>query len=152
MIINDRFEVFVGKRTDIKTESWQMPQGGIDDGETAEEAVMREMKEEIGNDYGKIIASTDNWYTYDLPRYLIAKLWDSKYRGQKQKWFLIKYLGEDKDIDILSDEFSEFVEWKWMKMEDLVHIIVSFKKDIYLSVIEEFRDEIIKLKTKNDHS
>ncbi|MCT4635995.1 MAG: RNA pyrophosphohydrolase [Rickettsiales bacterium] len=145
MIINDKFEVFVGKRIDSKTEAWQMPQGGIDDGEVPRGAVLREMKEEIGTDNAEILAETKQWYHYDLPFYLISKLWNGRYRGQRQKWFLLKYLGKDKDIKI-DNEHPEFASWKWVKMEELPQIIVPFKKKLYISVIEEFRDTIISLK------
>lgn len=147
MIINDKFEVFVGKRLDSRTEAWQMPQGGIDDGEVPRGAVLREMKEEIGTDNAEILAETKQWYHYDLPFYLISKLWNGRYRGQRQKWFLLKYLGADKDIKI-DNEHPEFIAWKWVKMEELPQIIVPFKKDLYISVIEEFRDTIISLKEK----
>lgn len=146
MIINDNCEVFVGKRADSKVEAWQMPQGGIDEGESEEKAALREMHEEIGNDYGEILAITAKSYTYDIPEYLIPKLWNGKYRGQKQKWFLIKYLGKDKDINISASKYSEFLEWKWSKIEELPNIIIPFKKQIYINVIEEFRDHILKLK------
>lgn len=145
MIINNKFEVFVGKRLDSKTEAWQMPQGGIDDGETPRVSALREMKEEIGTNNAEIIAETKQWYHYDLPFYLISKLWNGRYRGQRQKWFLLKYLGADEDITI-DNEHPEFIAWKWVKMEELPQIIVPFKKSLYISVIEEFRDVIISLK------
>ena len=147
MILNDKFEVFVGKRIDSKTEAWQMPQGGIDEGETPKESALREMKEEIGTDNAEILAETKQWYHYDLPFYLISKLWNGRYRGQRQKWFLLKYLGTDEEIDIDS-KHPEFIVWKWVKMEELPQIIVPFKKNLYISVIEEFRDVIWALKEK----
>ncbi len=146
MILNNNFEVFVGRRVDSKTEAWQMPQGGIDKGESPEEAALREMKEEIGTDKAKIIAQTTQWYKYDLPAYLISKLWNGKYRGQRQKWFLLNYLGEDKDIDINYGDNIEFTEWRWVKIEELPQIIVPFKKHLYISVIEEFRDILLSLR------
>jgi putative (di)nucleoside polyphosphate hydrolase len=145
MILNHKLEVFVGRRIDSKFEAWQMPQGGIDEGETPEIAVMREMKEEIGTNNAEIICKTKQWYKYDLPSYLIARLWNGRYRGQRQKWFLLKYLGKDEDINI-HYAHAEFAEWKWVKIEELTQIIVSFKKSLYVSVIEEFRDSIISLK------
>ena len=145
MILNDKFEVFVGRRVDSKTEAWQMPQGGIDDGETPEEAAMREMKEETGTDNAEIIAKTKEWYKYDLPSYLISKLWNGRYRGQRQKWFLLKYLGQNDEINIHYAN-AEFTDWKWVKIEELTQIIVPFKKNLYLSVIEEFRDPILLLR------
>jgi putative (di)nucleoside polyphosphate hydrolase len=148
MILNDKLEIFVGRRVDSKTEAWQMPQGGIDDGEDPEAAALREMKEEIGTDNAKIIAKTKQWYKYDLPNYLVSRLWNGRYRGQRQKWFLLRYLGKDEDINILHHHDVEFSEWKWTKIEDLTQIIVPFKKSLYISVIEEFRDVLISLKAK----
>lgn len=147
MILNEKLEVFVGRRVDSKSEAWQMPQGGIDDGEHPKEAVLREMKEEIGTNNAQIIAETQQWYHYELPFYLISKLWNGRYRGQRQKWFLLKYLGNDSDINIHSTHM-EFIDWKWVKIEELTQIIVPFKKNLYISVIEEFRDVIISLKEK----
>lgn len=147
MILNDKLEVFVGKRIDTKTEAWQMPQGGIDDGENPSESVLREMREEIGTDKAEIISETKQWYHYDLPFYLIGKLWNGRYRGQRQKWYLLKYFGNDQDINIES-EHPEFSIWKWVKIEELPQIIVPFKKNLYISVMEEFRDIILSLKDK----
>ncbi len=147
MILNANFEVFVGRRIDSKTEAWQMPQGGIDDGETPEEAAIREMKEEIGTNNAEIISATKQWYKYDLPTYLISKLWNGKYRGQRQKWFLLKFLGTNSDINI-SHIPAEFTDWKWVKIEELTQIIVPFKKNLYISVIEEFRDILLTLREK----
>jgi putative (di)nucleoside polyphosphate hydrolase len=148
MILNDKLEIFVGRRVDSKTEAWQMPQGGIDDGEDPEIAALREMKEEIGTDNAEIIAKTKQWYKYDLPNYLVSRLWNGRYRGQRQKWFLLRYLGKDEDINIAHHHDVEFSEWRWAKIEDLTQIIVPFKKSLYISVIEEFRDVIIALKAK----
>lgn len=145
MILNNKFEVFVGRRVDSKTEAWQMPQGGIDEGEEPTEAALREMHEETGTDFAEIIAETKKWYHYDLPFHLISKLWNGRFRGQRQKWFLLKYLGTDGDINI-NHHHPEFIAWKWVKMEELTQIIVPFKKDLYISVIEEFRDVILSLK------
>ncbi len=147
MILNQDLEVFVGRRIDSKTEAWQMPQGGIDDGETPEDAAMREMEEEIGTRNAEIIFKTKEWYKYDLPVYLISKLWNGRYRGQRQKWFLLKFLGQDSDIDITKHQ-QEFTEWKWVNIEDLPQIIVPFKKKLYITVIEEFRDVLLKMKGK----
>lgn len=145
MILNSKFEVFVGRRVDSKSEAWQMPQGGIDEGETPEIAVMREMKEETGTNNAKIIAKTKLWYKYDLPIYLISRLWNGRYRGQRQKWFLLKFMGQDSEINI-HFENAEFTDWKWVKIEELTQIIVPFKKNLYIAVIEEFRDAILALR------
>ncbi len=146
MIVNKNCEVFVGKRIDTKIEAWQMPQGGIDDHEDPDIAAFREMEEEIGTNEGIIICRSSKLYSYDLPSYLIPKLWDGKYRGQKQQWYLIKFTGEDKNINIRNSAVPEFIEWKWTKIEELPDIIVPFKRDLYIAVIEEFRDELLKLK------
>jgi putative (di)nucleoside polyphosphate hydrolase len=146
MILNKECKVFVGKRNDVRQDAWQMPQGGVDDGESAEDAVFREMEEEIGNNYGEIIACTKKEYSYEIPDYLIQKLWDGKYKGQNQRWYLLRYLGQDKDININASSESEFKDWKWLEIEELVHKIIPFKRTLYLNVIEEFRDEIIKFK------
>ena len=145
MILNPRLEVFVGRRIDSKLEAWQMPQGGIDDGEAPADAAFREMKEEIGTNNAKILAHTKQWYQYDIPFYLIHKLWNGRYRGQRQKWFLLEYLGTDEEINIHCAH-AEFVEWKWSKIEELPNIIVPFKRNLYISIIEEFRDIILSLK------
>lgn len=148
MILNSKFEVFVGRRIDSKSEAWQMPQGGIDEGETPEKAAIREMKEEVGTDNAKIISKTKQWYKYDLPNYLISKLWNGRYRGQRQKWFLLQFLGEDSEINI-NYENAEFTDWKWVKIEELTNIIVPFKKNLYISVIEEFRDILLTLRAEH---
>ena len=148
MIINDKAQVFVGKRIDSKNEFWQMPQGGIDEGETASKAAFREMKEEIGTDLGEILCETKDWYSYKIPEYLISRLWNGQYCGQKQKWFLIKFTGTNKDIKIDFDDNPEFMEWRWSEMQDLPNIIIPFKRDLYKSVIEEFRDHILEIKSK----
>jgi putative (di)nucleoside polyphosphate hydrolase len=147
MIINSKFEIFVGRRIDAKTEAWQMPQGGIDAGETPEVAAMREMKEEVGTNNAEIVAKTKQWYKYDLPNYLISKLWNGRYRGQRQKWFLLNFLGNDDEINIHYDH-AEFTDWKWVKIEELTQIIVPFKKNLYIAVIEEFRDVLIEMREK----
>lgn len=137
MIINNDGQVFLGKRVESKYEAWQMPQGGIDNAETPSKAVRREMMEEIGCDKGEIIAETKKWYSYDIPEFLVSKLWDGKYKGQKQKWFLIRFTGEDSDIDIQTDN-PEFREWCWADPSDLPQLIVPFKKILYDAVLEEF--------------
>lgn len=150
MIVNKDLKVFVGKRIDSRNESWQMPQGGIDPGEPFYDAVKREMFEEIGTNNGDILAETKEWYKYDIPMYLVPKLWDGKYRGQQQKWFLIEYKGTDEDINLSVNDHPEFMEWKWSKMEELSEIVVPFKKDLYINVIAEFIDIIIELKRRKN--
>ncbi len=137
MLINKNHQVFLGKRIDTKIEAWQMPQGGIDLGETPSKAAMREMEEEIGSGKGSILAESKNWYSYELPDFLIPKLWNGSYRGQKQKWFLVKFTGEDSDININTDH-PEFGEWQWASINQLTKLIIPFKKRLYSAVIQEF--------------
>ena len=138
MIIDDKNRIFVGQRIDTRVEAWQMPQGGIDVGETPSSAAMREMKEEIGCNDGHIIAETKYWYSYDLPKFLIPKLWNGIYRGQKQKWFLIRFTGDEKNININTIN-PEFANWRWTTTQELPEIIVPFKRKLYSAVMEEFK-------------
>lgn len=138
MIIDNRNRVFVGKRVDTRIEAWQMPQGGINMGETPSSAAMREMEEEIGSNKGYILAESKYWYSYDLPKFLIPRLWNGSYRGQKQKWFLIKFTGTDQDINLTSHS-PEFCEWRWASFEELFDIIIPFKKKLYQAVLDEFK-------------
>lgn len=138
MLLNRDNRVFVAKRIDMRTEAWQMPQGGIDPGETPREAAMRELLEETGTDKAEIIAENDGWLEYDLPEHLVPQLWGGQYRGQKQKWFALRFLGEDSDINIQT-EIPEFTEWKWVEMHELPAIIVPFKQALYARLVEEFR-------------
>ena len=139
MLINDDGHVFVGQRLDNNQNAWQMPQGGIDCDEDPQSAAYRELLEEtaIEQENVKFLAKASKWLLYDLPEDLIPKLWDGKYRGQKQKWFLFKFLGTNRDINI-STEHPEFSNWKWMPKENLLEEIVPFKKSVYESVLREF--------------
>lgn len=140
MVFNDQKKIFVGKRIDNQ-EAWQMPQGGVDQNEDCETAAKRELFEETGIQSIRIIKKSSNEYIYDLPEHLIGKIWKGKYKGQKQEWFLIKFLGPDSEINI-NQKHPEFNEWKWVNINDLPNLIVSFKKNLYLSVIEEFSNSI----------
>jgi putative (di)nucleoside polyphosphate hydrolase len=137
MIIDHQHRVFVGRRTDTKSNAWQMPQGGIDLGETASSAAFREMKEEIGSNNGYILAESKYWYSYDLPKFLIPRLWNGEFRGQKQKWFLIKFIGTDQDININTDN-PEFNAWQWINCEKLLEVIIPFKLKLYQAILKEF--------------
>lgn len=137
MIINEENNIFLGKRIDTRIEAWQMPQGGIDIGETPSGAALREMKEEIGTDKGHILAESKYWYSYDLPKFLIPKLWNGSFKGQKQKWFLIRFTGQDKDIDI-NAYTAEFSEWRWASFAELPKVIIPFKRKLYRAVLSEF--------------
>ena len=139
MLINDDGHVFVGQRLDNNQNAWQMPQGGIDGDEDPQSAAYRELLEETGieQENVKFLATSSKWLLYDLPEDLIPKLWDGKYRGQKQKWFLFKFLGTNRDINI-STEHPEFSNWKWIPKENLLKTVVPFKKSVYENVLREF--------------
>ncbi|MGB1539960.1 MAG: RNA pyrophosphohydrolase [Rickettsiales bacterium] len=137
LLLNPHNLVFVAKRIDMPSEAWQMPQGGMDDGETPEEAAFRELKEEIGTHNAEIIAESKDWLTYDLPEPLIGKLWGGKYRGQKQKWFAMRFLGEDAEINLDTEE-PEFLEWKWEQLHRTPELIVPFKRELYQKLVDEF--------------
>ena len=137
VVINKDGLVFVGKRIDSNLNAWQMPQGGIENGESPRNAGLREMKEEIGTNNVKLIGEIDNWLNYDIPQKLSSKLWDGKYRGQTQKWLAFQFLGNDDEININTED-PEFKEWKWEEHKNLVNLAVPFKKDIYKKIINEF--------------
>ena len=139
MLVNAVGRVFVAKRIDSPSDYWQMPQGGIDEGEDPAKAVMRELQEETGTDKAEIIAESERWRAYDLPDELIGKLWGGRYRGQRQKWFALKFLGEDNDIDIEAHETPEFSDWKWVEIDEVVNLVVPFKRDLYRDIILELR-------------
>lgn len=143
VIVNRDGRVFAGQRIDNPGPAWQMPQGGIDPGETPREAALRELAEETGiaPDRVEILAETRDWLRYDLPPELVPRLWGGRYRGQKQRWFLMRFLGSDADIDIRAGH-PEFSRWAWLAPEDLLARIVPFKRDTYARVFAEFRDLI----------
>jgi putative (di)nucleoside polyphosphate hydrolase len=150
VLMNARGQVFVAERVDTPG-AWQMPQGGIDKNEVPREAALRELKEETGTDQAKIIAVTRSWLRYDLPADLQDKVWKGKYRGQEQKWFLMKFTGRDEDIDIAT-EHPEFGAWKWLKFEDLPKVIVGFKREIYKQVVDAFKDKVKALRSAQRHA
>ncbi|MEN2978385.1 RNA pyrophosphohydrolase [Tistrella bauzanensis] len=137
MLLNPAREVFVGQRIDTTAEAWQMPQGGIDPGETPEVTAMRELAEEIGTNNARILAETPDWLTYDLPDELIGKVWGGRYRGQRQKWFAMEFLGGDDEIN-LQTAHPEFNRWRWLPARDLPSMIVPFKRDLYRQVLTAF--------------
>ena len=141
MMVNKTGYIFVGQRLDNNQDAWQMPQGGIDAGEDPESAAYRELLEETGVNQQNVrfLASSSRWLSYDLPEDLIPTLWNGKFRGQKQKWFLFKFLGKDGDINIAT-EHPEFSKWKWISKENLLEEIVPFKKSVYENVLKEFKN------------
>nr|WP_309501360.1 RNA pyrophosphohydrolase [uncultured Roseovarius sp.] len=143
MLANAAGEVFVGQRIDNSEPAWQMPQGGIDPGESPQEAALRELGEETGvsADLVRIEAETADWMRYDLPHDLVPRIWKGRYRGQEQKWFLLRFLGRDNEINIAT-EHPEFSEWRWLPAADLVDNIVPFKREVYRSLLAEFGDKL----------
>ncbi len=140
MLVNDRGQVLVARRIDIAAmPAWQMPQGGIGPGETPRQAALRELEEEIGTGNAEILAESSTWLTYDLPPVLAAKAWGGRYRGQRQKWFVMRFTGCDADID-LAGEHAEFDAWRWVALDELPELIVSFKRQLYIDVVAEFRE------------
>ena len=139
MLVNPAREVFVGQRIDNAIDAWQMPQGGVENGEAPEAAALRELREETGvrPDLVSVLAESADWLPYELPHELVPRLWKGRFRGQKQKWFLMRFHGQDSDIDIATDH-QEFSEWRWLAADKLVENIVPFKRDVYAAIMAEF--------------
>ena len=140
MLVNDDGLIFAGQRIDNPSPAWQMPQGGIDDGEKPKEAAFRELWEETGvpRDLVQPMAKTHHWITYDLPPELLGRVWGGKYRGQRQKWYLFRFLGADSDIRIATDH-PEFSAWRWIAADQMIAEIVPFKRVVYETVVRSFR-------------
>ena len=138
MLLNEKNKVFVGKRNDIKSDAWQMPQGGVNKGEKEEVAAFRELYEETGIKKVKIISKSKKFYKYNIPISLKKKLWNGEYIGQKQKWFIMRFTGNEKKDINLNIKNREFLDWKWINIEDLEKLIVPFKKRMYKKIIKEF--------------
>ena len=138
MLFNRDGKVFVGKRIDQTVEGWQMPQGGIDKGETPRQAALRELEEEVGTAKAELIEEMDDWVTYDLPEHLVGVAFKGKYKGQRQKWFALRFTGQDSDIDLTAHE-PEFAAFQWVSLDSLPDLIVPFKREIYKQVIAAFR-------------
>ena len=138
VVLNSDNMVFVGKRKDNPVDKWQMPQGGVDDGESLSDAMKRELKEETGIKNIKILKELDYWLEYNLPKDLLGIIWKGKFRGQKQKCFITRFLGDESEID-LNTQKPEFIEWKWLKIDDLPDVIVDFKKHVYEKLLIELK-------------
>jgi putative (di)nucleoside polyphosphate hydrolase len=145
MLLNREGNVFVGRRIDMPAglAAWQMPQGGIDPGETPREAAIRELKEETGIDKAEILGESRGWLHYDVPTEIAGRLWGGRYRGQRQKWFAMRFTGEDCDIDPAATEHPEFDAWEWVPPDQLAELIVPFKRALYLDVLAEFREHCL---------
>ena len=136
IVLNKQNKIFVGKRKDNPGDKWQMPQGGVDEGEDYITAMKRELLEETSIQNIEIIKKIDKIYQYELPENLVGIIWKGKYRGQKQKWFITRFLGEEKEIN-LNTKHPEFIDWKWIEPKLLPEVIVNFKKDLYLKLLKE---------------
>jgi len=143
MICNREGRIFAGQRLDSNMDAWQMPQGGIEKGEEPLEAALRELLEETGipETAVEILAETADWIPYELPHHLVPKLWGGKYRGQKQRWFLMRFLG-DEDLINIKTKTPEFSRWCWLPADELLSRIVPFKRDTYARVIREFHAQV----------
>ncbi|HEX2840559.1 RNA pyrophosphohydrolase [Hyphomicrobium sp.] len=147
MVLNQVGRIWVGQRADTPGDAegrgtwWQMPQGGIDENEDPSKAALRELREETAIRSVEIISETPDWLYYDLPPHLIGKAWGGRYRGQRQKWFAVRFLGEDSEIDlgVPGTPNAEFIAWRWCQPEDLAAAIVPFKRDVYVEVLRIFQ-------------
>ncbi len=140
MVLNREGRVFVGRRINFEAgEAWQMPQGGIDRGEDLKQAALRELEEETGITEVDVLAEAEGWFNYDLPRKEIGLALKGKYRGQTQKWFAVRFRGQDSDIDLKRHKPPEFDAFRWVEIDELVPMIVPFKRDVYRQVVEAFR-------------
>ena len=138
MLANQDGLIFVGRRNDA-SQAWQMPQGGVDKGETPEQAAVRELEEETGVTKARVFAESHVWHNYDLPSELVGQTWGGRYRGQTQRWFLMEHLGKDKDIRPESVSHPEFDAWRWASIDEISGLAVAFKRAVYEAVVEEFR-------------
>ena len=142
ILLNNENKIFVGKRKDNPVDKWQMPQGGVDKNENFVTAMKRELYEETSIKNIKILKELDEWLEYQLPKDLLGKIWQGRYRGQKQKWFITRFLGSDSEIN-LNTKKPEFIEWKWIEVNELPNVIVDFKKDVYKKLVKEMNNFIV---------
>ncbi len=136
IVLNKFNKVFVGKRKDNPTNKWQMPQGGVNDGEDYIAAMKRELFEETSIKNIKVLKEIEGFFEYELPKNLIGIIWKGKFRGQKQKWFIVRFSGEESEIN-LKTEKPEFIDWKWVNLDELPNIIVDFKKNLYIQLLKK---------------
>ena len=138
VLLNNKNKIFVAKRIDNPKNFWQMPQGGVDNKEKYLKAALRELKEETNITSVELIKEIDEWYTYELHEYLLGKIWKGTFRGEKQKWFIMKFLGNENEIK-LNTKNPEFFEWKWIKIDELTNVVVKFKFDVYKKIYKELK-------------
>jgi putative (di)nucleoside polyphosphate hydrolase len=140
-VLNSKNKVFVAKRKDNPINKWQMPQGGVDEGEKLIDAMYRELLEETSISSIKIIKELDYWLEYTLPNHLLGIIWRGKYSGQKQKWFIVKFTGNENEINLQTSN-PEFIEWKWVNINELTKVVVGFKKNVYIKLVGELKEFI----------
>ena len=138
IVLNDENKIFVGKRKDNPVDKWQMPQGGVEKNENFLTAMKRELYEETNIKNIKVLKELDGSFEYELPKKLLGIIWQGKFRGQKQKWFVVRFTGEENEIN-LKTKHPEFIEWRWIAMDELPKVIVDFKKDVYEKLVLELK-------------
>lgn len=138
VVVNPDKKIFVGKRIDNNSDAWQMPQGGIDVGEDEDKAMLRELQEETGIKDVKILSKSPEYFYYNLPYKLQRRFWGGKFLGQRQRWYLVEFTGDDKSINVAT-ETPEFSEWRWLSREEVINSIVPFKRDMYCQVLNQFK-------------
>ena len=138
IVLNDENKVFVGKRKDNPVDKWQMPQGGVDKNENFLSAMKRELYEETSIKSIKVLKELDGLFEYELPQNLLGIIWKGRFRGQKQKWFIARFIGKNNEINVKTKK-PEFIEWKWIKMDEMPKVIVDFKKDVYEKILIELK-------------